>query len=353
MAITNLKKYEHSFIILAALVISFLYTLPFLSSLFNATPDATNPFQNSSFILKRSAWYFGHSFVSLLIFIYFNYTWASFITPRRAKKIFRVLLLIAYDIVLATGLLWATVFIAEYTIGNPFGIRGAVYWYMWKYILILPLAAIFAFMLNLVVKAKIIEIENYKLKQENLNNQLKTLQDQVNPHFLFNTLNTLSSLVRRGKNRESLQFIDDLSNVYRYILESDNTDLVSVNSELEFARSYISMLEKRFGKGLNIRISIADEMMKTLVPPMAFQLLIENAIKHNRISEASPLMVEIYNDHNNIIVSNNIQKKSEPDNSLGLGLPNLIHRYRLVAEKDVSIQQKEDHFIVTLPIIRP
>ena len=86
---------------------------------------------------------------------------------------------------------------------------------------------------------------------------------------------------------------------------------------------------------------------------MAFQLLIENAIKHNRISEASPLMVEIYNDHNNIIVSNNIQKKSEPDNSLGLGLPNLIHRYRLVAEKDVSIQQKEDHFIVTLPIIRP
>lgn len=352
MAITNLKKYEHSFIVLASAVIALLYTLPFLTSVFNATPDATNPFQNTGFILKRSAWYFGHSFISLLIFIYFNYSWASHITPKRAKKIIRVILFIMYDLILATGLLWATILIAEYTIGNPFGIKGAIYWYLWKYILILPLGALFAFMLRLVTRAKIIEIENYKLRQEGLNSQLKSLQDQVNPHFLFNTLNTLSSLVRRSKKSESLQFIEDLSNVYRYTLESGNEDLVSVSSELEFMHSYVSMLEKRFGKGLEIIIEISDDILRTKVPPMAFQVLIENAIKHNRISQGSPLKVRMANDHGYIHISNNLQPRSEQNDGLGMGLPNLVQRYRLVADKEVIIRQKEDHFVVSLPLIR-
>jgi len=352
MAIANLKKYENTFIVVSALIIALVSTLPFFSGILKATDNATNPLHNSGFIINRSLWYLLQSFITLLVFIYFNYRWAKYITPEKIKKVFKVLLLIIYNLLLAYGMLWAIIFVAKFTVGNPFGVKVAFIFYFWKFILLVPLAVLFAYVLQLVVRSKIVEIENYKLKEENLNIQLKTLQDQINPHFLFNTLNTLSSLIRLENKSEGLKFVDDLANVYRYILESDKKKLVDVQTELDFLNSYNYMLEKRFGKNLIIEIDLSDELLSTLIPPMVFQNLVENAIKHNELSQSAPLKIKIYGDSNYIYVTNDIHQKTESSNSLGLGLPNLIRRYTLMVDKEVIIQQKEDHFIVKLPVIK-
>ncbi|MCD4725116.1 MAG: histidine kinase [Bacteroidales bacterium] len=353
MAIASLKKYENTFIVVSALIIALVSTLPFFSSIIKATEDATNPFHNSGFIIRRSIWYFFQSFISILVFIYFNFKWAKYITPEKIKRVYKVLLLIIYNVLLVYGMLWATIYFAKFTVGNPLGVKFALIFYFWKYILINPLAVLIAYVLQLVVKSKIVEIENYKLKEENLNIQLKTLQDQINPHFLFNTLNTLSSLIRLENKSEGLKFVDDLANVYRYILESDKKKLVTVQTELDFLKSYNYMLEKRFGKNLIIEIDISDELLSTLIPPMVFQLLIENAIKHNELSQSAPLKIKIYDDRNYIYIMNDIHEKTDRSNNLGIGLPNLIRRYKLMVDKDVIIQQKADHFIVKLPVIKP
>jgi len=353
MAITILKKYENTFIIVSALIIALVSTLPFFSSIFKATDDAINPLKNSAFIIKRSLWYLFQSFISVMVFIYFNYRWAKYITPEKIKRVYKVLLLIIYNLLLVYGMLWATIFIAKFTVGNPFGVKVAFIFYFWKYILLVPLAVLFAYVLQLVIRSKIVEIENYKLKEENLNIQLKTLQDQINPHFLFNTLNTLSSLIRLENKSEGLKFVDDLANVYRYILESDKKELVDVQTELDFLKSYNYMLEKRFGKNLIIEIDISDDLLSTLIPPMVFQHLVENAIKHNELSQSSPLKIYFYDDKNYIYVKNGIRQKADGGNSLGLGLPNLIRRYKLMVDKEVIIEQQADHFIVKLPIIKP
>jgi sensor histidine kinase YesM len=353
MAFASLKKYEHTFIVVAALTIALLNTLPFFSGIFTASDSASNPFFNTGFILRRSLWQFGHAFVSMLLFIYFNYKWAPYLTPARLSKYIRLILLILYNLALLYALLWATVAFAEYTVGNPFGMRYGFFFYLWKYVLLHPLGVLIAYALKMIVRSKIIEIENYRLKEENLSIQLKTLQDQVNPHFLFNTLNTLSSVIRLGSKEEGLKFVDDLSNVYRYILDTDMARLTKVRSELKFLESYRYMLEKRFGKNLILKTDISQEVKESLIPPMVFQLLLENAIKHNQISQTTPLLISIVNDNNYIIFSNNINYKPDVGNKLGLGIPNLMKRYELMAAREVIIQQKNSQFIIKLPLIHP
>jgi two-component system, LytTR family, sensor kinase len=353
MAFASLKKYEHTFIVVAALTIALLNTLPFFSGIFTASDNASNPFFNTGFILRRSLWQFGHAFISMLLFIYFNYKWVNYIIPFRVTHYMRVILIILGNLGLLYAMLWATVIFAEHTVGNPFGMRYGFLFYLWKYVLLHPLGVLVAYTLKMIVKSKIIEIENFKLKEENLSIQLKTLQDQVNPHFLFNTLNTLSSVIRLGNKEEGLKFVDDLSNVYRYILDTDMARLTKVRTEIKFLESYKYMLEKRFGNNLDLKIDISNEVKESLIPPMVFQLLLENAIKHNQISQATPLQITIANDKNFIIFSNNINNKPDAGDKLGLGLPNLIKRYELMAGKEVIIQQKDDHFIVKLPVIHP
>lgn len=352
MALRNIWIYKHSFIVLAAIIIALLNTLPFFSGIFNASDSASNPFRNSGFIITRSLWYLAQTFVTVLVIIYFNYSWIRWITPPKAKMYLKITLKIIYNIALAYGLLWASVLVAGVVVGNPFGIKGALFFYSWKFIYIVPLAILVAYVIKLAVNAKVVEVENYKLKEENLNVQIKSLKDQVNPHFLFNTLNTLSSLIRLGNKDEGLQFVDDLAKVYRYILESEKKEFVSVKYELEILQSYYFMLRKRFGVLLNIHIDIDEEKLNTLVPPMVFQHLVENAIKHNEISSQTPLLIRIYNDDKYIYVRNKIHQKPETNTSLGVGLPNLIKRYKLMADKNVIIQHVDDEFIVKLPVIK-
>jgi len=348
----KLKKYENSFLILASLLIAFANVLPFAAGIFKATEGNENPWMNRSYLIERSIWYFLQSFFSILIFAYFNYRWVNYLISGKVKTAIRIILKIIYNILLIILMLFLTAFVAELTFGNPFGFKKAMYFYLFRYIGIYPPAVLIAYILTLITRTKIIEIENVRLKEENVSSQLKSLKEQVNPHFLFNTLNTLSSVIRLDKKQDALRFVDDLSSVYRYILESDKNNLVKIKSELDFLNSYLFMLKKRYGEKLKIDISLSEQILESYVPPMALEVLVENAIKHNRIASGSPLKIRIYTEDRFLNVANNIQEKKTDQENFGLGLPNLIKRYELLTGREVIIRQDDQQFLVSLPIIR-
>lgn len=348
-----IKKYENKFLFISSLLIAIINTLPFLASIFYPDNGEGNRFRmDDNTIIIRSVWYCIQSFVSILVFAYFNYSWKKYLLPRKAHKSIRFLLIFTYNIILIALLLFLTVKFAGLTVGNPFGEKGAMYFYFYKYLVIYPPALIISYALAFLTRARIAEIENIKLKEENLSSQLKSLRDQINPHFLFNTLNTLSSVIRLDTKKDGLKFVDDLSSVYRYILESDKHELVKLESELKFLKSYIYMLKKRFHEKLKISIDLPKPLLSSMIPPMVLQILVENAIKHNEIIQSEPLEIIIYSKAKYIIVKNNLREKTEDKNNLGLGLPNLVSRYKLIAKKDVEINQTKDSFIVKLPIIK-
>ncbi len=241
---------------------------------------------------------------------------------------------------------------ADLLIGHPFGDYVAINYYLWKYIYLTPSAILIAYILDLIINKRMIEIKNAKLSEENISFQLKTLKDQVKPHFFFNTLNTLSSIIRTQDKEEGLKFVDDFAQTYRYILEHNKLDMIKLKDEIEFTGSIIRLLKKRFGKNIHIDIGISDIHNLTLVPPMTFQLLLDNAVKHNEISDSRPLSIKIYDDNENIIVSNQRNQKKDDTSGTGIGLSNLMMRYDILSGKKIQIQSTEAEFIVKLPLIK-
>ncbi len=352
MKIKSVRRYENNFLIIVSLLIAIVYTLPFFVGGMMGGGGSGNLFSNPTWVIPRSLWYLAHGYVSLLVFSYFNFRWKDYLIPSKASGFLYYLLLSIYNILLILLLLFITIYFAEYTVGNPFGKDKAFYFYLWKYILLYPTALLIAYVLHLLTKSRIIEIENIKLREESLSSQLKSLKDQINPHFLFNSLNTLSSVIRVGKKESALRFVDDLSNVYRYVLERYEENTVSLHDELKVLESYIFMLKERFGDKLIINIEIPEKMQSALVPPMALHVLIENAIKHNEVSAASPLSIEIKGQDQEITVRNKLQKKSMEQDKLGLGLSNLSKRYQLLSGKEILIQLSKNEFVVKIPVIR-
>ncbi|MEM7380152.1 MAG: histidine kinase, partial [Bacteroidota bacterium] len=192
-------------------------------------------------------------------------------------------------------------------------------------------------------------LENAELKQQNLQKELSALKNQVNPHFLFNSLNSLSALVR--ENKKASVFVKNLSFLYRYILQSGELDLVTVDEELRFLKSYMDLIAVRFGSKLKFALNIAPSLGTKQIPPLALQLLVENAVKHNEISENYPLEIKLYSTDKALIVENKIRLRKSLNESSGIGLSNLDKRYHLLTGKNISIRQKGGNFIVELPII--
>lgn len=195
------------------------------------------------------------------------------------------------------------------------------------------------------------EFENEFLKRENLNARHEALKQQVNPHFLFNSLNTLKSLVKRDA-VHAVNFTSELSSVYRYMLLHQDKKVVALRDEIEFSKSYVYLLKIRFGDAINTRIEVSEDFLDSLMPPNTLQLLIENAVKHNALSIKKPLSISISTIDSFLIVKNNFQPKSSKAESSNLGLDNIRSRYMLINGKEIIIQQKEDCFQVMLPIIK-
>lgn len=223
-------------------------------------------------------------------------------------------------------------------------------YFIWSNIPVAIIAVAIAYFIILFKKVKVAEIEKAQLQEEKSNAQLAALKDQLSPHFLFNTLSSLSTIVRNEKKEVGLEFIQELSKTYRYTLANKQQALVELREELAFVNSYIFILEKRFGDKLICEIDITATFSGKLVPPMSLQLLIENATQHNIITKAAPLTIMIFIEDNMLCVMNNLQSK-EASEGLGLGLQNLTNRYRLIADQDIVILKAKDHFKVKLPLL--
>ena len=188
-----------------------------------------------------------------------------------------------------------------------------------------------------------------KLQKENAIARYESLKSQVNPHFLFNSLNALTNLVYEDPDKAS-KFIKQLSEVYRYVLDTREREVVDLSEELHFIGSYLFLQKIRFGDNLKTSIRTSENGK---VAPLALQLLIENAIKHNIISSEAPLMIEISDDDDFIIVENNVQKKNTIGESpSGMGLENICRRYDFLSERKVEIVKSSQTFKVKLPRLR-
>ena len=194
--------------------------------------------------------------------------------------------------------------------------------------------------------------EKEALKIEQLQTQLDSLKAQINPHFLFNNLGSLSSLIMEDQ-VQAVRFVNELSSVYRYVLQANDKHLTTLESELAFIDNYFHLLKTRFGEGVALDCQIQEHYLTYLLPPLTLQLLIENAIKHNTILPEMPLVITVYTDEaGNLAVVNNLQKKTSTIISSKLGLRNIITKYNLLKQKEVLVKQTDKVFQVILPLIK-
>lgn len=193
------------------------------------------------------------------------------------------------------------------------------------------------------------EIEYAQLEKQNLLFQYDVLKEQINPHFLFNCFSILNSLINKDV-RKATEFIHHLSDIYRYVLSHNANALVKLKDELTFIDSYITILKFRFVEGLKIKIKINDNDVYKQIIPMTLQLLIENAVKHNKISENEPLTIKILSDGQHIIVTNTINRKNI-SKSTSIGLKNLKDKYRLINSSQIEIEDNSLNFTVKIPLI--
>ncbi|MFM6926189.1 MAG: sensor histidine kinase [Ferruginibacter sp.] len=192
--------------------------------------------------------------------------------------------------------------------------------------------------------------EKETLKRESLKAQLDALKTQVNPHFLFNNLNTLSAIIPDTPD-QAIEFVQQMSKVYRHILEVQDEKTIPLQDELDVLRAYGFLLKTRFGDNLNIEINVPEEKLKQQIVPLSLQLLMENAIKHNIVSAAKPLTIKVFAQNGHLLVSNNLQVKNQLIESTGIGLQNIRNRYKLFGDDDVRVDENDGSFTVSIPLI--
>ncbi len=192
--------------------------------------------------------------------------------------------------------------------------------------------------------------EKAVLERQNVESQLEGLRNQVNPHFLFNSLNTLSYLIPEDADK-AVRFVQQMSKVYRYVLESRDSKTILLSEELAFLKSYIFLLKERFGENLQIDLRDIDGREFSAIVPLTLQMLFENAIKHNIISTEKPLHIEVFAENGHLVVRNNLQRKNQVMDSTGVGLQNIKDRYRILTDCDVDVIVSREYFTVILPVI--
>ena len=194
-----------------------------------------------------------------------------------------------------------------------------------------------------------LQIETITYERKQIDLQLKALKTQLSPHFLFNSLNTISSLIYRDP-KSAETYIRGLGKIYSYTLKSYYTKFVTLQEELDFVSSYLILLETRYEKRFTCNIVIPEEIRNTKIPPLTLQMLIENAVKHNQMDVNNPLHIDIYHEKGHLIAKNNITTKPNNITSFNIGLKNIEERYALLGNASVSIV-KDENFVVKIPVL--
>ena len=199
-------------------------------------------------------------------------------------------------------------------------------------------------------KKAMIESENAQLKIKNIEATYNQLKQQIHPHFLFNSLNTLKTLIRKQP-KDAEVYLIKLSDFLRASITLNNENLAKLSDELKFCLDYLELQKGRFGEALKYSVEVPEEVKSGYVPVFSVQHLLENAIKHNALTVENPLLIEVKYDNSRIIVSNNIQVKDLTEETTGRGLANLAERYRILSDEEIIFQSDDNHFSVSLKIL--
>lgn len=194
------------------------------------------------------------------------------------------------------------------------------------------------------------KIKEQKVIANSASAQFESLKNQIDPHFLFNSLNVLSSLIEENPDNAQ-RFTVSLSKIYRYVLEQKDKELIPVSEELEFAKTYMNLLKMRFENSIHFEIPEHFDHPDFKVVPLSLQLLLENTIKHNMVSESKPLHIKISFENNYLVVQNNLQKKEVLQTRKGVGLQNIVNRYGILTNRKVLIEESKECFKVKIPML--
>jgi two-component system LytT family sensor kinase len=241
--------------------------------------------------------------------------------------------------------------ISQRRIFDDFQLRG-VFWsaYLTRYFLSIVFSLILVKIVMLIRESKVKDKENSELRTAYLEAELEVLKEQLNPHFLFNSLSSLSGVVREDPEKAQ-HFIGHLSKIFRYSLAKSQNNLVTIEDELVMIKSYEELLKMRFENAFKLETTVDKRYLDVMIPHLTLQPLLENAAKHNMASLKKPLTVKIFISDNNLVVSNNLQEIAEPEGSTGIGLVNLNSRFRILMHKEICIEKTKDTFTVKLPVV--
>ena len=205
----------------------------------------------------------------------------------------------------------------------------------------------------LISQRQAVVVENERLKNENLTTRYNMLVGQINPHFFFNSLNSLAMLVREKHDEKALTYIDQLSYTFRYIIQNGQSTLMTLGEELKFAEAYSYLFKIRYADKLFFDIAVDARYFDWRLPALSLQPLIGNAVKHNTITRSNPLHVSIRVENGILEVSNPRRPKLEPEPSTGIGLENLRNRWHLITGRDIEIIDTDKEFVVRMPLQKP
>ncbi|MEG1634659.1 MAG: histidine kinase [Rikenellaceae bacterium] len=331
-----------------SLTVAVLIHFPELVSLFDKFESQTL-FPGMTFTDVANEVFF--TFISLLLLFFINTRFFHF--DRTLIRISWQKMIVSFVLTWVLSNLLGQGFVFLHSTLNIPAINAMVHHYLHplRDFIMSSLVTTSCYIIYLIRRQQQVVIENQQLQAENILNQYEVLKNQLNPHMLFNSLNTLRSLVRENQDKAQ-KYIQELSSVLRYTLQDNKSQCVRLREEMAFVSAYNYMLKMRYEDNLSFDIQIDKALVDYYLPPMAIQVLIENAVKHNEISNRRPLTIHIATDDDHgLYVSNPLQPKLTATGGTGVGLANLTKRYKLLLGQDIIITENKN-FTVRIPLIR-
>ena len=303
------------------------------------------------FATGKMGYAFGNTMITVIVF-YFVVNWLNKVFDWSKGWIVRFLM----DLSLVAGYSFIVLSIVNFLIVKgyipPHPLENSR-----EFMFVIPLMmnSLFLVIIEMILGAEErnkLAVQLAQMEKEQINAKYGALKEQLDHHFLFNNLSVLSSLIYEDVEKAD-HFIQDFASTYRYVLQINQRNLVTVQEELDFIENYLNLYKFRFEEGFDYLLKLAPERLNWMIPPLTLQVLVENAIKHNMISRQHPLQLKIESENNQLIVKNNLQPKTEPAVSTQTGQINLVEKYRLLGDALPEFKIEANNYIAKIPLIEP